>query len=59
MKLANLSIDYTFDLYELSDTSMIGRVGILSVGYFYDYIYLDSRNHISGIQLRLLIGKSQ
>lgn len=42
------SINHIINLYQLSDTPMIGRVGDQRIGYFYNNFKMDTKRYLTG-----------
>lgn len=53
-KLSMYAVDYCLCFYLLDKVPMIGRVADTRVGYFYDELYLDTLNNITGTPTALI-----
>lgn len=42
------SVDFAINMYQLPEVPMVGRVGDVRVGYFYDNIHIDTTSKLTG-----------
>lgn len=42
------SVDFVINMYQLPEVPMVGRVGDVRVGYFYDNIHIDTTSKLTG-----------
>ena len=56
--VSDYSVDFRMIFHKLPEKPMIGRVGDTRVGYFYDQMYIDTKNNIAGDPIVLINRKN-